>query len=951
MKAIEKELKQSISGEVCFDELTRRIYSVDASIYEVMPIGVIFPKSEDDIIKALIIAESYKLAVIARGAATGLTGGAIGKGLIIDTSKYLNQIIEVNFEKEYAICEVGVVQKQLNDYLAPHGYRLGPDTSTGNRATIGGMIGNNSSGINSLRFGMMKDHILELKMLLASGESLSFKEISTESWHDKRLLPGTEGKIYRELYSIAQEYRIEIEKQFPKLPRRASGYNLDALIDPGKINPCQVICGAEGSLGIVTQAKLKIVPIPAFTVMVIVYFSELDHALEQAKEIVPFNPFAFELIDKKIISMGRLSPSLENSLNWLEETPASLYIIECDGNNLSEARNKAEEIIVACKKLQIGYKQTLIEDSDTQNQVYQLRKSGLGLLLSKRSYSRAIAFIEDIVVPIERLSSCLGSILQKLQEYNNDAGVYGHIGAGLLHMRPYINLKDPKDLEQMRSLMEYVSDLVHEHGGELSGEHGDGFLRSWLNEKMFGEKIYKAFCELKWAFDPNGQMNPGKVVSIQGFDENLRLTPETPEPKIETFLDFEPEGGFSLAVDLCNGNGECRKREGLMCPSFQATGNEFDTTRARAQALRAVVNGKQPLSAFTSHDIYKVLDLCLECKGCKKECPSQVDMAKIKPEFLYQYHKKHGSNLRRWIFANIARLNPLMALAPSISNSLTQQSTILGLMSRFGFAKERPFPRITHQKFSNWIQKQGIQAAKEKYVVLFNDTHTEFNHPHVGKASYKLLQALGYHVIIPKWTCCGRPLISKGYLQQARDQAKRVIQTLLPFAKQGIPIIGMEPSCILTIHDDYPSLLNTKDCATVSLACITLDDFLHDLIPLSLPWNTEHLNVRVHGHCHQKALKGMDKTLDILNSIPGYNASLIETGCCGLAGSFGYEQEHYSTSMQIGESKLFPLVRECKNHKALIIANGTSCRQQIDHGTGVQAMHLAEALLRSYSSS
>jgi FAD/FMN-containing dehydrogenase/Fe-S oxidoreductase len=934
---LEAALKKEIEGEVRFDQLTKKIYSVDASIFEIEPIGVVLPKNREEIIACVRIAKDFQVPVIARGAATGIAGGCIGKGLIIDTSKYCNRILTIDYEQKSATVEPGVVQDQLNGVLKPGGYRLGPDTSTGNRATLGGMTANNSAGSRSLRYGKMVDSVEAVEMVLADGEVIEFGPAELA---EKNSLDTREGEIYRKIEEIKHTYASEIIERFPNIPRRVSGYNLDELLKPGPVNLAKLITGSEGTLGVITKITVKISEQPLLEGQCLIFFNDLIEAMNHIPVILTWKLISLEMVDEQIIDMGRSSPSLRGKLGWLIHNPEVLFIAEFEANSEQELAFKLNAFEVFLKSKEIGYATLCLNDPQLMQEVRELRKSGLGLLLSKRAYTRAIAFIEDISIPPEKLASFFSKFLIYLQLQGKTAGIYGHVGSGCMHIRPFMNLKEPDEIILLKQMMNFVSTLVLEHGGAMSGEHGDGLLRSYLNEKMFGEKIYQAFLEVKGVFDPENRMNPGKIVNGEFNSRNFRLKPETKTTEIKTFQNFAKEGGFELSVDLCNGNGLCRKKEKIMCPSFQATQDEYHTTRARAQSLRALIHGELKETTLTSPEIHDVLDLCLSCKGCKTECPSQVDMAKIKAEFLYHYQEKRGYSLRDKLFAHIGSLSKMSALFPSLSNALLKSRPVKQLLERIGIGRE--LPPLAESRFSQWFNHYK-QPPSDKQVVLFNDTFTEFYHPHIGRAAIKILNALGYFVIVPKWQCCGRPMISKGFLREAKKQAEKIIKTLQPLSH--LPIVGLEPSCILTLIDDFPNLAETH---LVERACLTLDEFLQRHIKygeLPLPWNEEAVNVKVHGHCHQKALVGMQPTLEVLKAIPGLSAAEIPSGCCGMAGSFGYEIEHISLSKQIGELHLLKEVRKAAP-KTLILANGFSCRSQIALETITNGLHLAEIILK-----
>lgn len=935
---LEQELKAKTSAEVYFDQIHRTVYSVDASIYEIEPIGVVIPRNEQDLLETIKIAQRRQISLTARGAATGITGGCIGAGLVIDLSRYFNRILEINYEEMYAICEVGVIQDQLNQALAERGFRLGPDTSTGDRATLGGMMGNNAAGSRSLRYGTMVDHVLEVTLAHSNGELITYGQLSADEWATKSEELSFEGRLYQEIHRIKETYAEEIKNNFPDLPRRASGYNLNELLKQEGINLSKIITGSEGTLGIATKMKVRIARKPQNLGLCILHFHDFDSGLQHIEKMLAFSPVALEMIDDKIIEAGKASPSMRQKLDWLHENPKMILAAEFDGATLEETKAKLKVFEETMQSEHIGYAHTILTNPKEMQHVWDIRKAGLGLLLSKRSYSRAIAFIEDVSIPPRMLQPFMTEFQAYLAKHQKEAGVYGHAGPGCLHVRPYINLRDPKENALMKQMMIDVADILLKMGGSLSGEHGDGIIRAWLTAKMFGPKLTQAFTELKKAFDPDLMMNPGKILPDQDVLENLRIDPKTPVEGFKTFLNFEKEGGLELSVDLCNGNGLCRKKEGVMCPSFQATQNEYDTTRARAQALRGYIHGKFPPTAQNKKEIYDVLDLCLQCKGCKTDCPSQVDMAKLKSEFLYHYYQDKRVPLRSKIFGHIDRLSYLLTFLPDFSKSkLTKW-----LLSKIGISPQRDLPTLAPQTFSTWFVKHQ-QPAYPRQVVLFIDTFTEYYTPEIGQDALKVLNALNFEVIVPPLACCGRPLISKGLLGEAKSKALALIDILFPYAVKKLPIIGLEPSCLLTIRQDFPDFFkeNAEKIETIATFCQTFDEFVYQHAHASKFSSCER-QVKFHGHCYAKTLVGDQPSMEILKKVQP-QAILINSGCCGMAGSFGYESEHYEISMKIGNLKLFPSV---KNFDGDIIANGTSCRAQIEDGTGKKALHMAQYLAR-----
>lgn len=946
MESFFQTLKREMKGDVYHDPLTCSIYSVDASIYEVTPLAVVLPTDKNDLLNALNIAAEFHVPVTARGAATGITGSCLGPGLIIDTSKHLHHILEINIEQEYAVCEPGVVQDRLNEALAPHGYRLGPDTSTGNRATLGGMLANNSAGARSLIYGCMADHVAEVELALSGGELLTFSQVGTEEWENKRGQQDREGHIYREVFQILRKYRDAILTRFPQIPRHVSGYNLDRLLTAPPLNISQLIAGSEGTLGIATKIKMNIARKPRFTGICVLHLQETLRAMRSIHEMLAHHPIALEMIDDKILNAARLSPVVRHRLGWLAGNPESVFVAEFEAEDPHSLQTKLQTFAKEMSARSIGYAQVILTDPQQIASVWEVRKSGLGLLLSKRGYSRAIAFIEDISIAPEKLADFMTEFSTYLKSIGKEAGIYGHIGSGCMHIRPYIDLRKAADLSLMREIMERVSSMVLAHGGAMSGEHGDGLIRSWLNKKMFGHDLYQAFKELKTAFDPDNLMNPGKIIDGSPLNENLRLSPETKHVPIDSFLDFSKEGGIELAADMCNGNGQCRKKESVMCPSFQVSDNEYDTTRARAQSLRAIIHGKLPIEALKGRALYDVLDLCIECKGCKRECPSQVDMAKMKAELLYQYQEAHGYSLRNRFFAYLPTFSRLASPFAALANGLAATSLFKRGLAWLGIAPERSLPALAKERFSTWFQQQQ-QTPQIKTVVLFNDTYTEFYEPHIGQAAYKVFKALGYEVLLANGMCCGRPLISKGLLKQAKANAISFVEKLNEMVNENRSLVVLEPSCASVFSDDTDGLLG-KDPQLERLRSHTLsfDEFLHQHLvegQLPLPFHDTQQNIWVHGHCHQKSLVGIKISLEVLQGISGFSVHEINSGCCGMAGAFGYEKEHYDFSMKIGDLKLFPQVQALHN-KDLIIANGFSCRSQIKDGTPKRAIHLAEVI-------
>jgi Fe-S oxidoreductase/FAD/FMN-containing dehydrogenase len=809
------------------------------------------------------------------------------------------------------------------------------------------MLANNSAGARSLIFGSMRDHIIEVKLALEGGENVFCGPLSDEAYKHKLHLDNREGYIYKQIDGILKNFAADIDKHTPQIPRHVSGYNVKGLLHDPHHNLSKLIAGSEGTLGIATEMKLRIVKNLRYTGLCLILIDDLIPALRHIPSLLNFHPIALEMIDNNILSMAYKSPAMPKNIEWADKDTKAIFIAEFEGATTAEVAEKLKNFANAAKDAHVGYREIILTEKNAMATVWDVRKAGLGLLLSKRSYSRAIAFVEDISIAPENLADFLEEFTAYLKQQGKNAGIYGHIGSGCMHIRPYIDLRDPNEVKLIKQMMSDAAAIVQKYKGAMSGEHGDGLLRSWLNETMFGKNLYQAFCDVKATFDPNNLMNPGKIVHGKPVLENLRLNPSTPQIEVKTTLDFSEEGGFELAVDLCNGNGQCRKSEGVMCPSFQVTGDEYDSTRARAQSLRALIHGKFDKDQWGGKEINDILDLCIECKGCKRECPSQVDMAKMKSEFLYAYQTKHGFSLRNRLFANVASLNYFGSFWPAATNFIAGLKAGSFLKKWLGITDKRPLPELAPKTFTEWFASWQ-QKPSDKTVVLFVDTYTQYNEPFIGKAACSIFAALGLHVEIVSDICCGRPMISKGFLTDAKKHAQKLVAKLLPWASKEIPIVLLEPSCASALKDDYKGVLGSHDEALriVSKQSYSLEEFLCLYIKdgiLPLNFVPKEKKVFLHTHCHQKALVGSQATLKVLHAIPGLHVEEIPSGCCGMAGSFGYEKEHYDFSMKIGELKLFPAVRQA-GMDSTIVASGISCRTQILQGTEHRALHLAELL-------
>ena len=953
-------LQARITGEVYADRLTRALYATDASPYQLEPVAVVVPRTEHDVRATLDIACEYHVPVLPRGAATSLAGQTVGQAIQIDFSKYLNQVLELNVGAGWVRVQPGIVLDHLNGELAPHGVKFAPDVSPANRATIGGMIGNNSSGAYSLRYGKTIDHVLELRVLLSDGTETMLRELSPDEWAAKCAQRDLEGACYRTVTELAQQHRAEIERRYPKLMRRVGGYNLDAFTGSHGLNLANIIVGSEGTLAVILEAKLRLVPRPAANGVVLLEFTDLFDALDATVPCLECNPVAVELLDDLLISLTRKSLLFKHYLDILQTEAAALLLVEFYGADQVDVAAQIDRLNVhlATRARVAAFTRAITPQEQTP--VWLVRKAGLPLLQSMSPGLKPETCVEDSAVPPEHLSAYTRRFKALIEQHGTIAAFYGHASVGLLHVRPLLNLQDPGDVVKMRALGEGVRDLVLEYGGALSGEHGDGLLRSEHNQHLFGPVLYAAFQTIKRTFDPKGLLNPGKIVDAQPMDANLRYVPARGTPvKLHTHFAFHDTGGMLGGAELCNGNGACRKTDsGTMCPSYMVTRAEEHSTRGRANALRLALAGALPEAELWSERMHEVLDLCIECKGCTAECPSRVNMTRLKSEWLAHYYTRHGTPFRTRLFGHIRTINQVGARFAPLANTLLRLPGV-GLLNEqlFGISRHRKLPRFAGQTFEQWSAQRAqanahAPAANDQRptVVLFPDTFTNYNDPHIGIAATRLLETLGYAVIVPtRPVCCGRPLISKGLLDAAKQLARQQLEWLAPYAEHGLPIIGLEPSCLLTFRDEYPDLVDDPRAAALAHRSVLLDEFLKQELDRGA-LSSERLtraagpgrNALVHGHCHQKALASTEPTLALLRAI-GYVPREVDSGCCGMAGSFGYEREHYAISQQIGERVLLPAVRATPAD-TVIVAMGTSCRQQIADATGRQAHHIAEIL-------
>jgi len=949
---LDRELRNVIRGDVRFDAASRLLYSTDASMYQVEPVGVVIPRDGDDVQAALEVARRHRVAVLPRGGGTSLTGQTVNHALVLDFSRHMDQMLEVNAEELWARVQPGLVQDNLNDQVRSLGLQFGPDTSTSNRATLGGMLGNNSGGSHSIAYGLTVEHVIELTTRLADGSRAVFGEVTPEAFAAKCRAPGLEGEIYREVARIRDTYADEIRTRYPAHWRRVSGYNLDELVKDRPLNMARVVVGSEGTLVTVLEAKVRLVRRPRKTALEVIHYHDIQEALESSQPILETGPYAVELTDKMILDLARNNIEQSQRMGFVQGDPAAIMIVEYAGETDAEVRAKIEALDACRQRGRFGYAAHVARDTAEQQSIWKLRKAGLGLLLGMKGDKKPIAFVEDTAVEPRHLAEFVSSFREIFAKHDTVGAYYGHCSVGCLHIRPVIDLKTPRGLEQVRAIADEITDLVVRFRGTLSSEHGDGRARSPYLEKLFGPRLMQAFRELKHAFDPDNRMNPGNLVAPVGITDHLRYGTQYTTWEPSTLLDFSEQGGFAAAIEMCNGVGACRKTlEGTMCPSYMATKDEEHSTRGRANALRAALSGRLPKAEFTGRRLYEVMDLCLECKGCKAECPANVDMAKLKYEFLHHYYEANGLPLRNRLFGQIAKVNRLGSRLPALVNRLSGLAPSRWALEKIaGIDRRRPLPSLAAETFDDWFRRHTPPAAAPRgEVVLFNDTFVTYNVPEIARAAVEVLEAAGYRVVLVDRKCCGRPLISKGMLTQAREHAAWNVAQLAPYARRGVAIVGLEPSCLLTLRDETVDLLRTDDARAVARQSLLFEEFLvrERGRGLALKFGANGRKALLHGHCHQKALVGTAPTVAALRWA-GFEVSEVDSGCCGMAGSFGFEREHYDVSVALGNRRLAPAVKAAPAETE-IVAPGISCRQQIQHLAGRRAKHPAEVLREALS--
>jgi len=978
------ELKQSVTGEVRTDDISRVLYSSDASIYQVEPFGVFIPRSVDEIQTAVKLAAKYHIPILPRGGGTSMAGQTVNEALVIDTTPHLNKILEVNADEKWVRVQAGVVLASLNTHLKPLGLKYGPDPASGTRATLGGIVGNNSSGSHSILYGMTADHILAVKVILADGSLVEFSAKSEAQLEQIQAQGGVEADIYRNMLALTRNpQNLEvIRKSTPPHWRRCGGYNLDRLTDgegfsfrweyDPRFNLAKLICGSEGTLGFITEITLNLVETPKMTALAVVHFDDLRTSLDAVPTMLEVEPTAIEMLDAYTMALVKNSPNYSGLMDtFIQGKPNNILITEFYGESVPELEAKLEKLN---RHLQVhNIRSTAIlnlTDPAAIETVWKVRTAGFGILMGMRGDIKPLAIVDDAAVPPAHLADYITQLETFCkQDLDHEIAYFAHASAGCLHVHNLLNAKLAADVAKFPKLMSFAGDLLKEYGGVLSSEHGDGRLRSWLNPHFFGDEMYALFKQVKGIFDPQNIFNPGDIVDAPAMTDHLRYGASYRALPIIPMLDFGAEG-FDRAVEMCGGTAICRNLTGTMCPTYKASRDEQHSTRGRANALRAAISGGID---FSAPEVYDTLDLCVSCKACKTECPSSVDMAKLKAEYLYQYYKTHPLRvpLRSRFFSYFGDMSKLASgmMAP-LANFVLKLGLIRGMMNRvLKLAPARTLPAFARFTFDNFYRrrKRALTLAlsqrerelpspsgeglgmREKSVVLIVDVTRNHNHPEIAQAALHVLEACGYEVIVPKEHDFGRPAFSKGNLTLARQKALKALNILAPYAAQNIPIVGLEPSDISMLIEDNASLLPKDErVKPVAAQSLTFEEFMWREMQagnLAGKFSPQSGKILLHGHCHQKALIGTRYSEELLAFL-GYEVQEAGSGCCGMAGSFGYEAEHYDLSMQMGELTLFLAVR-AQAESTLIVAAGVSCHEQIEHGTKRNALHPALVLSKA----
>jgi FAD/FMN-containing dehydrogenase/Fe-S oxidoreductase len=965
-----QSLKDKLEGDLYTDTATLLMYATDASAYREVPLAVVRAKNSDDLKVLIDFARTEKIPLIPRTAGTSLAGQVVGTGIVVDVSRYMNLVLEFNEIEHWVRVEPGVILDELNLLVSVKGLFFGPETSTSNRCMIGGMVGNNSCGSHSLVYGSTRDHILTIKALLTDGNEVQFGPLTKQEFEDKCALVSLEGNIYKQMKLALEDKKMqaEIRDQFPdpELERRNNGYAIDYLLETDiftdnttPFNFCKLLAGSEGTLCFITEIKLNLVSLPPKENMLIaVHMKTLNEAFKANLVALKHHPVAVELMDHVIIEQTSNNISQRKNRFFIEGDPEALLLIEFAGETREELDSIALKVEESMRTEGYGYHYPRIYGKEI-SKVWALRKAGLGVLSNIPGDAKPVAVIEDTAVCPKYFPDYMTDFMAMLKKHNLSCVYYGHLATGELHLRPKLNLKDPADVVLFRTVALETAKLVKKYRGSLSGEHGDGRLRGEFIPLMLGEKIYQLCKEIKKTWDPNDIFNPGKITDTPPMDSSLRFEPGKPIPQIDTIFDFSSTQGILRATEQCNGSGDCRRTSvigGLMCPSYQATLDENTSTRARANILREFFTRSSKTNPYDHKEIYDVLDLCLSCKGCKSECPSNVDITKYKAEFMQHWYDLHGIPMRSYLIANISKVNKLGAIVPSLFNLVITNKFTSGLLKKIlGFAPQRSIPKLYRMTLNSWIKnnKPNSKANLKGKVYLFVDEFTNYNDTEIGIKAVQLLNGLGYQVIVPKHIESGRTYLSKGMIRKAKQIAIRNVTLLKDIITEQTPLIGIEPSGILSFRDEYTELVGAElknDAIKLSKSCLLFDEFIVREVEKGNISHKQFTNVkqsiRLHGHCHQKAIASTVSTAAMLSLPFNYTVEELKTGCCGMAGAFGYEKEHYTVSMKVGNLRLFPEVRKT-TEATIISAPGTSCRHQIKDGTGRIALHPIEILFNA----
>jgi FAD/FMN-containing dehydrogenase/Fe-S oxidoreductase len=966
MKAALGKFKQEFNGDLYFDDLHRSIYATDASVYRKLPLAVAFPKDEAAVVQLVSFAGAHNISLIPRAAGTSLAGQCVGDGIVVDISKYFTKILQLDNETKTIKVQPGVIRDELNAYLEEYELFFGPNTSTSNRCMIGGMVGNNSSGTTSIKYGVTRDKVKELRTVLSNGEIVTFGEVSKEKALEIQSGSSLEAGIYRTLLSelSSEAVQQEIKKEFPNpaIHRRNTGYAVDLLLqtevfseNKQPLNLCSLLCGSEGTLAFTTEITLQLDELPPQKAAVIAaHYESLEACLQDVIIAMKHDLYTCELMDNVILDRTRENKKYEPYRFFVAGSPKAVLLLELRSRNGSELENQIAELLNSLSVSGFSYARPVLREEEI-TMALELRKAGLGLLGNMTGDDKAVACIEDTAVALEDLPGFIAEFTEIMKNADQQAVYYAHAGAGELHLRPILNLKDSDDIQFFRKITTDVAQLTKKYNGSFSGEHGDGIVRAEFLPFLIGENNYELLKRIKFAFDPQGILNPGKIVDAFKMDESLRYVPNRKEPEIHTIIDFNDSEGILRLAEKCNGSGDCRKTEhvaGVMCPSYHATKNEKDTTRARANALREVLTNNDAVNRFDSADLKEVFDLCISCKACATECPSNVDIATAKAEFLYQYQKINGVSRSTKFFGKSSYYQKKAYPFRGIYNTLTSHKFTSKYIKRWsGIAEKRSIPKISSITLNKRSLSTVNKVGAKTLIYLFVDEFSHYLDGEIAVDAYELLLGLGYNVVVIDSLDSCRALISKGFLEEAKRQVNTNIDFLKDKISEDHPLLGIEPSAILGFRDEFPRLADDIVSAKhIGRHSYLIEEFLASEIKkgmiTSSQFTSKEKNIKIHVHCHQKALSDQKVTFDMLNLPENYKPTIIPSGCCGMAGSFGYEKEHYEVSMKIGELKLFPAVRKAEN-STIIAANGTSCRHQIKDGTQRDALHPVTILRRA----